>query len=488
VLFPVRNGARSTSVTGRAIFAGAAGAADAELATRILASRKWRKQYVPLVRELTSRTAAGELALGVASAGLAEMTSQMSFERDGGALPLHEAAGAEASARHETLTVTGKGDRVEQLVVPYGARELMGEELLRQLARWESAGTVEPSFASAIAEVIDHPEWLQLPGRRVAVIGAGSEMGPFEPLSSWGAAVLAIDVPSPSIWGRIIAGAEAGAASVAIPLSPGAEPIIERTGIDIARDLPEAAAWIAGAAGEDKLVLGTYAYADGGRHVQVTAAADAIAARLLETRPGTALAYLGTPTDAYIVGPEVVAHARARWANRGAKAALQSPLRVASGGRLFQASYTEELEGEMGVADALVPVQGPNYALAKRLQRWRAVSAQRHDSLVSFNVAPSSWTRSVTRNRVLAAAYGGAGRFGIEIFAPATTRALMAAKLVHDLQQPGAGLADRSHPEALFSEGAAHGGLWRAPYDPRSALGIAALAGLPSTMRKRGGR
>jgi hypothetical protein len=56
----------------------------------------------------------------------------------------------------------------------------------------------------------------------------------------------------------------------------------------------------------------------------------------------------------------------------------------------------------------------------------------------------------------------------------------MAALLVHDLhRQP----PSRSRPEELFSDGAAHGGLWTAAYEPRSALGVAALAGLPRALR-----
>jgi hypothetical protein len=78
---------------------------------------------------------------------------------------------------------------------------------------------------------------------------------------------------------------------------------------------------------------------------------------------------------------------------------------------------------------------------------------------------------------VLAAAYAGARHFGIEVFEPATTRVLMAAMLVHDLhrERPAAAAG-----ELMFSEGAAHGGLWTVAYEPRSALGLAALAGLPA--------
>lgn len=74
-----------------------------------------------------------------------------------------------------------------------------------------------------------------------------------------------------------------------------------------------------------------------------------------------------------------------------------------------------------------------------------------------------------------------AHRFGIEIFAPETSRVLMAALLVHDLHVP----RRHAHPEGLFSDGAAHGGLWRAAYDPRSVLGLAVVAGLTSRTSDR---
>jgi hypothetical protein len=80
----------------------------------------------------------------------------------------------------------------------------------------------------------------------------------------------------------------------------------------------------------------------------------------------------------------------------------------------------------------------------------------------------------VTKNRTLAAAYTGAHRFGAEVFEPATTRVLMAALLVHDLRVTGPAHA---YPWQDEAHAAAHGGLWRIAYAPRSALGLAALLG-----------
>ena len=122
-----------------------------------------------------------------------------------------------------------------------------------------------------------------------------------------------------------------------------------------------------------------------------------------------------------------------------------------------------------------MPQQGPNYALAKRLQRWRATSARQAGTTVSMNVAPPTRTRSVVKNRALAAAYAGAHRFGVEVFEPATSNVLMAALLVHDLHTDGG--PRHEHPWQDEAYAAAHGGLWRTAYAPRSALGLAALLG-----------
>jgi hypothetical protein len=204
-------------------------------------------------------------------------------------------------------------------------------------------------------------------------------------------------------------------------------------------------------------------------------AVDALTLRLAQARPELALAFLATPTDVFVVPREAVEASVTAYAHRSALGTLLGrPLRTVSGGRLLRRAY---LPGsDPGVNDSLVPQQGPNYALAKRLQRWRASVARASGSTVSMNVAPPTRTRSVVKNRALAAAYAGAHRFGVEVFEPATANVLMAALLVHDLHTGGG----PAHPHLWQDEayGAAHGGLWRCAYAPRSALGLAAVLGL----------
>ncbi|HTY96431.1 MAG TPA: hypothetical protein VMB91_05280 [Solirubrobacteraceae bacterium] len=478
VSFPSVDGSRSTSATGRAILADAAHAADPDLAERILACRDWRKGYAPLVRELTAASISdSEGATSIARAGLASMRSRLTFaDRD------HETtldvALAEVRPAYElgTGAIRGTGRPVRELRVPYRGGELSGRELTEQLDRWVEAGSVEPSFVTAIGRVAENPDWLALPGRSVALVGAGAEIGPLAPLCSWGVEVLALDVPRSGVWKRIGETARAGAGTVHVPLAADGS-----QGVDLVRDLPEAHAWLQRGGRSGDLTLGMYAYADGGEHVRVTGAFDALATELVSAGHAEAIAYLATPTDAFVVPEEAARWARSAYSDRRLRRVLQAPAKALSGDRLYHPAYADGLP----VADALVSQQGPNYALAKRLQRWRGVAAVADGQRVSFNVAPSTLTRSVTKNRILAAAYAGAHHFGIEIFAPETTSTLMAALLVHDLNTAP---ASRSHPERLFSDGAAHGGLWRAAYEPRSALGIAALAGLPAVLVGRGGR
>jgi hypothetical protein len=474
--FPDLAGRRSTTAACRAILADAARPADPALAERVEACTAWRTGYSPLLRELTTLAAVPQQSLSIARAGLESMRGRLVMENGGHEVPLDGALGAPAGEpRLGSGEVHGTAEPAARLEVPYRGGTLQEGALVEQLELWADSGIVEPSFARAIALVAEHPEWLALPGRTVAMIGAGSEIGPLGPLCAWGADVLAIDVPDGAVWQRVQETARRGAGTVRMPVSSDGT-----AGVDVLADLPATHAWLDANLNGRQPVLGMYAYADGGAHVLLTGAFDALATQLAERDPSTALAYLATPTDAYVVPETTAERARAAYDARRGRRIAQAPLKALSGGRLYRPAYAEEVP----VVDALIEQQGPNYAVAKRLQRWRGVTNAAAGRQVSFNVAPATWTRSVTKNRVLAAAYEGAGLFGIEIFEPATTRTLMAALLVHDLNtEPPPG----REPEGLFSEGAAHGGLWTAAYEPRSALGIAALAGLPASLLKQRG-
>jgi hypothetical protein len=255
--------------------------------------------------------------------------------------------------------------------------------------------------------------------------------------------------------------------------------LAQRAGLDLTNDAPAVADWLAAA--EGPLVLGNYVYADGAANVRVSSAVDALTVRLQAARPDVALAFLATPTDVFAVPGDAVAQSARAYATRSPAARLgRWPLQALSGGRLLRRAYPPG--ADPGICDSLIAQQGPNYALAKRIQRWRATVARDAGATVSMNVAPPTRTRSVLKNRALAAAYQGAPRFGVEIFEPATTKTLMAALLVHDLYAGDSTVW--GHPWQDEAHAAAHGGLWRMGYTPRSAFGLAALLGYGAARRR----
>jgi hypothetical protein len=329
---------------------------------------------------------------------------------------------------------------------------------------------IEPSTAKAVTAVATNPDWLKLDGHTVAVLGAGSQMGPLPALLHWGATVAAIDIPGGDLWRRLLSDARNSAGHLLTPVADGTEDA-DRTGTDLLIDGPAVADWLAGLSGH--LVIGNYTYADGADHVKLSAAVDMVGERVRKQHDDVTLAFLATPTDAFVVPEEAVADSIERYRGRSTIGKLAGrPLRAVSRGNLLQRAYRPGTG--VGICDALVPIQGPNYALAKRVQRWRATTTRAAGGTVSLNVAPSTRTKSVVKNRALAAAYAGAHRFGVEVFEPDTANTLMAILLVHDLNAPAPEL---DHPWQQEADNAAHGGLWRSPYAPRSALGLAAVFG-----------
>jgi len=331
-----------------------------------------------------------------------------------------------------TATVTGRGTAQRELVLPYHGGRLRGAELSRQLDRWVAAGVVEPSFAEAVRLVAGNPDWLDLSDRRVAVLGAGAEMGPLTALMRWGAEVVAVDLPRPALWQRLIDIADRYAGRLRVPVTggPTGPDLARHAGADLVHEPGRIATWLASFDGP--LVLGNYVYADGAMNLRVAMAVDALTEHLLARRADLALAFLATPTDVFAVPADAVDEATRRYAEASGIGRIRRPLRMLSGGRLLARNYPPG--ADPGINDCLVPQQGPNYALAKRLQRWRATVARAAGTTVCLTVAPATRTRSVVRNRLLAAAFAGAHRFGIEVFEPATSNTLMAALLVHHLR------------------------------------------------------
>lgn len=487
VSFPLVDGRRSTSAVGRDVVAAALGDLDPTGARAAQHDTSWRSGYVDHFRRLVEAGIATPQAWDdIARRGLAAVhTSMRLVDHDGDERVLAEGLDR-STTRLRTVAIRGE-QPARGFVVPLGGQRLDGDDLRARVATWIDDGVAEPSLADGIDAVITNPEWLPTPNHTVVVCGAGAEMGPLVSLLRWGATVAAVDLARPALWQGLIATARDSAGTLLVPVRP--DRMAAGTDLDVLDDdglaavaganlITETAAiaeWITEL--EQRVVIGNYAYADGGTHVRLSAAVDAIGQHVLDRRNDVTLAFIATPTDVFVVPRDAVEHATAAYEARTTTAkVLSRPLRTITRGRLLARNHHPD--ADPGIADALVPAQGPNYALAKRIQRWRATVAAADGTDVSLHVAPSARTTSVTKNRLLAAAFAGAHRFGVEVFDPSTANTLMAALLVADLHR------DRQahdHPWQAEAHEAVHGGLWRMPFSARSALGLAAVLGYAAT-------
>jgi len=473
------SGRRSTSNYAKAVLSEAIGSSDPQAAAAVLEASDWRRSYHPhFVAAARAGIASPNDANGVAQRGLAAVHRMARFVCDEDDQPLSTVMGAPSRGLgFDTKIVPGIPGPIPDYTVSLGGRELGEDDLRRQLERWVSSGVIEVSAAAGIEEVLDNPDWLDLSDVTIVVMGAGAELGPYPALMGLGARVAAIDLPRGDIWERLTA-RSGGRSTLLYPVRNGVP------GADLTTDLPELRDWIGSIDGS--VVLGGYAYADGEAHLRVSIAQDALIQHALDGRSEVTVAHLLTPTDSYAIDEATAEASRRAWGERPLGLRVgQGALRTASRGRLFHQAVEECIDGKEGyrsaVFDSLVTEQGPNYALAKRIQEWRAVDTRARGRRVSANVGPSSTTRSVTKNRALAWAYRGAGMFNIEVFAPDTTNALMALLLIRDLRTttgPADPFVELSNPLQLLSDAAAHGGLWRSPYVTRSALPLAAVRGI----------
>lgn len=477
------DGRRSSQFVGKRVFADAARNVDASLADSIEREADWRKHYFRYVRVLVEMGAlSAKNALRIASDGLASLHDNLVFIRGGDEQPIDAAYERHTASEFQTATVSGERGGSHTLVVPFRDDLLHGDSLRMQLESWRSDDVIEPSCAEAVEAVADNPEWLDLRDQTIVLLGAASEMGPLEHLTSWGATIVAVDVPRPHVWERIVKAALAGSGRVHAPVTqPSDDPdaIIRNAGADLLTHGPEVRTWIDSFDGA--MTLMDLVYGDGATFVRLVGSIDGLVTSLSSTRSDVSLAYLGTPTDVYAVPEDTASEARAKRKGGPGRATM----RALSLGRAYEPRYETTIDAEEGMAwgisDCIVPQQGPNYILAKNAQRWRAALAREEGTRVSANVAPATYTQSVIKNRLLKAAYGGAHAYGVHVFSPGTSRALMAALLVHDLRNPAAVSAPENplvHPYELHANAAAHGGIWTSPYEPRSVLPLAVVRGL----------
>lgn len=478
----------SSSKVGKEIIAEALSLVDNKTSKAVLVEKNWRKQYPQYFKALVKGAILKpESALSIAEQGLQKARNSVDFYRYGERYHLKDALKLNAQNLH-TVKIQGQSQASPEWYVPYQGQKLQGAALLKQLDVWQANGIMEPSHADAMRLCAAHPEWFDLSDRTMVLFGAGSEAGPLTWLCQWKANIVALDLANESVWQRILAKVQAGNATLYAPSHQAIQAddpqLAAHLGANLLTEIPEIIKWLV--QNPKRLDLAAIAYLDGEKHVRVSIAMDSIMSEVSAQKADTSLMFMCTPTDVYAVPPEVIAASQAKYAERSKiHSQLSKAMSILSRQYLFKANdhslFASENGEQYGISDCLVIEQGPNYALAKRLQQWRATLARAQGQVVSINIAPSTTTHSVVKNPLLKAAFDGAKLFDVEAFAPETTNALMAALWVHDLRNPDS-VAQPStalkHPLELMMSGANHGGLWRVAYLARTALPFAAIYGM----------
>lgn len=330
------------------------------------------------------------------------------------------------------------------MTVPYKNKVLQGASLKKQLEKWAKYGTIEPDAAAAIGQMADGN--LDLTDKHFVLIGAGSAMGPFIKLLEHGATVICVDIPGSfgarptEMWKRLFDTARKGSGTILFPLSkPQSEcgstddDLIKFIGCNLLEQPAQILNWLSGVAKGKQLTVGNYTYLDGDLHVKLSITADAIMKHLCVTRPGTGIAFLCTPTDIHVVPEAAHKAAKKNYGFHPGKG-IEMLVQTLSMGKLLKKNALKPVNN-LHLVDGLSVAQGPNYALAKRIQHWRAmVQYEAGQGIVSSHIAPSTATISVVSNRTFGWAYGGMPYFRpYEIYQQETTNALMGSLLAYDV-------------------------------------------------------
>lgn len=376
----------------------------------------------------------------------------------------------EGGPTFKTGEIEGTGAKEPRaLVVPYKNRMLCNQELKDQLNKWASYGTMERDTADALISMVDQcNSKLDLSNDVFVLIGAGSAMGPFSKLLEHGATLVCIDIPGTfgpravDMWKRLMDTARKSPGKIYFPMRPDSRPqsdyatpeeLIAAVGCNLTEEPAAICNWILSLCPGKRLTVGNYTYLDSDLHVKLSIAADAIMDAVIQRRKDTNIAFLCTPTDIHVITEDAYKAAVKNYGWNRAGRLIEALIQSLSFGKLLRKNVLPPLAAADGsyklkVVDGLSVAQGPNYALAKRIQHWRAMlqySNTNASGRVSSHVAPSTATLSVVSNKTFGWAYGGMPYFKpYEIFQQETTNALMAALLLYDVANPTTGVSDLS--------------------------------------------
>jgi len=457
---------------GKAVLASAVKAENLELSKLILNQTDWRKKYQSLFAQVAkAEFRSKNSALNIASAGLEEFEKRV--VTDSGELLVQAVKDAWRDKVNlvGTVAITGSG-KVEE--PKFDALEL------KALVDNHSA---EPEIVQAISELGTSPS--QIKDDLFIALAGGAEYSPTRLWLDWGGDVAIIARARVELWTELIARARSSAGTLYVPVLlnriPNGQKLTQLTdhelaaiaGLDLVKDYREITSWIAQFSRTDKrrIVLGSYAYAPGAKHIEVQAVQHCLARAITEALPKTrvVLSWLATPTDSHTVPAEFADDIQRRYGRRSYFVKLRD---VIAGLRVHEPERFSSIEGtDYALIDPTSSMQGSSYALAKRLQRWLAYQQVGADRQVAYIVAPPAKTDSVLSHRILRATYRGGPHFGLFPYETDVAVKVSALLLLSRLQSTSR--YSSSDMTVMYSHLAVHGGLWRSIYRP-SGLWLAA--------------
>jgi len=354
-------------------------------------------------------------------------------------------------------------------------------DLTHKSVDWVTNHLAEPHAAVALSSVAG----TQLASEDVLIaLAAGAECAPTIPWLQAGGSVVAIMRSGEGRWLRLLNETRRGSSLfVPIrwddsdgPLPTDAATIAKYAGIDLLEDCLDIARLVGSfvaSADKHKLLVGGFAYAPGAQHILVQAVQDSLMAQA--GKAGAALAWLGTPTDSVAVPATVIEENLQRYAGRSFSARMRDAVWQVFGQLKRPPSDILETSAGLsfGVIDCSAEMQGPNYAISKRSQRWRACVAAADGIRTAYITTPPARTDSVLSFRILHATYQGAPKVGITPFTVEDTVQLGAQLMVARMRQ---GTAVTPGFDVFHSD-AVHAGLWRLKYLPQSVWRAATVLG-----------
>ena len=531
VSFPAdARGVRRTTGPAKSVWAAAAlglgNEEGAALAAELLAEKDWRHGYAKYAVRLAELQSVAPPARCVASceAGLTAAAETFQWLReDGSCVSLRDAMDAPGRAL-STEIVRGGGGKdgadtakgADAMTIERERERLFGDAAIARAQGWAEDGCVEPDVVDALESLrARSDDWAgaDLGDTLFALLGGTSELCPLVPLLRLGAHVAVVAREGAKLEEAVSEAARSETGTLYVPLTETNSSNSEsRRGADLAARAPEIRAWLESvfAAGTfSRVVIGAYAYADGEAHVRATLASDLVLAGLHKTLGPSrvAAAFLSSPGTAFPIPRAAWRHAKGRErdaeANEGAFHWRKLVGLVCGGGfapncraplartRVDTTDRSMSETSELAyVHDGHVILQGPNYALAKTLQNWRAVACGANGVATSANMAPGSRTKSMRHVKAVAIALEGQKHFPpLRPFDADETRETMASLALRDLgadrdARLGRAAPDKkksdeknAHPMDVFGRHAVHGGTWRCPWSVDSIGRASVVAG-----------